>query len=284
MRRLIVSICTLLAATAGFARGPGTVIPVGLSPLDQTFYNANGTYLAAALPKFCINAHTLTASTAQNLSLIQQIGATCARVDVNNWNAIEQSLGVYTWTTADAFWNTVCAAGIKPIFTATYNNALYASGIFEGIIGSTNVTGYQNFAVALANHYATACPGAYVELFNEPNLVEWTTSPWVGSSYAAMLAPVSAAVKAAQAGYTVWSGGVSPGGVGTQLVIPWIISAVSAGSTFSWDPLGGFLVFPKAPEPTAAAGMASSSLEAAPPCPSRRRGCWASARWACSSR
>jgi hypothetical protein len=98
----------------------------------------------------------------------------------------------------------------------TYNNTLYASGVYRPIATEANAKAFANFAVAMVNHYAARCTGGLaIEVFNEPNLPAWTTSQWTGSQYAQVLEKVSSAIKAVQPKVKVYSGGVSPG-PGTQ--------------------------------------------------------------------
>jgi hypothetical protein len=218
--------------------GPGNVSPASLSFLSQIAYNANGTYAPSTLPIWCVNSHTSNSTGAipasQNVLLAKTtLGATCLRTDANNWDQVEGSLGVYTWTNSDTYFNAICAAAIHPIFVATYNNALYSSGIFTAITGGSNITGYSNFNVAAVNRLigTNGCTNVIAEEFNEPNLTIWTTSTWNGYTYAGMLGTVSASIKTAQPGVKVSSGGVSPG-PGTA-ANAWVSGLVGAGTTFT---------------------------------------------------
>jgi len=191
---------------------------------------AQGTFPAAQLPLMCVSIHQATATPAQNLKLLQKIGAHCARSD-NNWNSIERegAAGTYQWDGFDDFWPVLCRAGIKPIMIVTYNNPIYAAGVFRPIVGGANIAAYQNFAVAIADHFISTCPNMVEELFNEPSANNWTTVPWSGKSYAQMLAPVSAAIKKAQPRVTVYSGGI---GIDPDAPGSWIKDMVSAGLRF----------------------------------------------------
>ncbi len=191
---------------------------------------AQGNYPAAQLTQMCVNVSQPKATPAQSLALVQKVGATCVRAD-NNWASIERvgSAGSYDWSLADDFWSTLCQAKIRPIMIATYNNPIYAAGVLRPITGNVNIAGFKNFAVAMANHYVELCPHMAEELFNEPSGVNWTTTPWSGSSYAMMLAPVSAAIKAAQPRVSVYSGGI---GLDYKAPSVWITQMVSAGLRF----------------------------------------------------
>jgi hypothetical protein len=192
---------------------------------------AQGTYPASELTLMCVAIHRSTAAALKNTVLLQKAGARCARAD-NVWSSIERvgAAGSYDWSDSDDLWLPLCKAGIKPIMLATYNNPIYAARVFAPIAGGVNVTAFKNFTVAVANHYISACPDMVEELFNEPSAINWTTVPWSGASYAAMLAPVSAAIKAAQPGVTVYSGGIGfePGPEATV----WIKQMVGAGLKF----------------------------------------------------
>ncbi len=192
---------------------------------------AQGTYPASQLTLMCVAAHQNAAPVSETLSLLQKAGAHCVRSD-NVWDLIERpgSAGSYDWSGADEFWQALCRAKIKPIMIATYNNPIYAPGRFRPIAGSFNIMAYRNFTVAMANHYISICPDMVEELFNEPSALNWTTVPWSGKNYAQMLAPVSAAIKAAQPRVTVYSGGIGfePGPQETD----WIKQMVGSGRTF----------------------------------------------------
>ncbi len=202
MSRHLAALVLLCAANAGAA----AAAPDEIAALITA---AQGTYAAAQLPAMCVSIHQATAAPEQNLALLQRVGATCARSD-NNWDSIERpgAAGRYQWEGFDDLWSVLCRAKIKPIMIATYNNPIYAAGVFRPIAGGINIAAFKTFAVAMADHYAAICPHMAIELFNEPNAINWTTVPWTGAAYASMLAPVSAAVKAAQPGVTVYSAGL----------------------------------------------------------------------------
>jgi hypothetical protein len=316
--------------SAAPAIGPGTVAVIGLSQQASFFYNANGTYAANLLPKWCANAHTTTAvapvtatnaspavftwaggtgmafgngsvfelsagtppagfslntqyyvvaanqgagtfelsatlngsplnSTStgsglsgyspggQNAGLLQSVGAQCARVDVMNWDQIEQSTDVYNWAAnSDPLWNAICGAGITPIFVATYNNPVYGASTWAQLIsGSTEMAGYSNYIVAGVNELVNVnhCTKVIVEGFNEPNLTQWTGTVWTGQAYASVMAPAAAAAKAAQPGVTFVTGGASPG-VGTEPPQAWLGGVVGAG--ISVANFGGYGLHPYA--------------------------------------
>jgi hypothetical protein len=215
----------------GLAQGLGTTSALA-EDVAALITAAQGTYPASQLPLMCVSIHQATATPAQNLALLQKLGAGCARSDIV-WDSIERvgSAGSYQWGEFDDFWSTLCRAGIKPIMIVTYNNPIYAAGVFRPVAGGVNIAAFKNFAVATANHYISICPNMIEELFNEPNAINWTTVPWSGASYALMLAPVSAAIKAAQPRVTVYSGGLGfdPG----PESMAWIKQMVGAGQRFS---------------------------------------------------
>jgi len=177
-----------------------------VAAIGSAIEKAKGTYPATHMPQMCVAFHPTTPPQ-QNLALIKILGATCARTD-NGWDQIEREIGVYDWKNYDSIWLPLCKAHIRPIMIATYNNPLYAAGVFRAIAGQPDIEAFTKFAVAMANHYIGPCPDMIIELFNEPNAVNWTTVPWSGASYGAMLAPVSAAIKKAQPRVTVFSGGL----------------------------------------------------------------------------
>lgn len=227
MSRYIVLLFSLLL---GLTQGPGSS-HAQADDITALMASAQGTYPAAQLTVMCIAIHQTTATPAQNLALLQKLGVHCVRSD-NLWNVIERvgSAGSYDWSGYDALWVPLCKVGIKPIMLATYNNPIYAARVFAPVAGGINIAAFKNFSVAMANHYMDTCPQMVIELFNEPSTTNWTTVPWSGASYAAMLAPVSAAVKAAQPRVTVYSGGIGfePGPDQTA----WIREMVGAGLKF----------------------------------------------------
>jgi hypothetical protein len=184
--------------------------------IDRSLYDGQGIFSPSRLPKMCVSIHPSSASGFENLKLLREVGASCARSDGETWENIETSKGVYNWNSQDSLWLPICRAGLSVIMTVTYNHSLYASSIYQPIATHTNVKAFANFAVATANHYAARCPGGLaIEVFNEPNLPVWTTSQWTGAQYALVLQVVSSAIKAAQPNVKVYSGGASPG-PGTQ--------------------------------------------------------------------
>lgn len=223
------------------------VVPTALNPTAAIAWNAQGTYAASTLPKMCVNGHIATASAAQTLSLLTTLGSTCTRVDFN-WDSIEQSAGVYGWNTNTfggatfaAFFGALCGASIQQIFVATYNNGLYASGVFQPIGAGANTTAWANFAGATGSGtgaglakeaVSLSCPSPMIEGFNEANLPNWTTTQWSGAQYAPALSALAAASKASQSSVKVISSGISPGSV-TGQVLPWTAQMVSAGAPFT---------------------------------------------------
>lgn len=225
----------------------GNVVVTGLSQQSSFYYNASGTYSASLLPKWCVNAHTTTATGAQNVTLMQTVGARCARVDATNWDTVEPSIvppASYNWTNSDALWNAVCAAGIQPVFIATYNNTVYgAASVFTTISGSTQINGYSNYTVAALNRLVgtNGCTNPIADLFNEPNLTQWTTTTWTGAAYIGVASTVAAAAKAAQSSTTIITGGASPG-VGTEPPQLWLGGAV--GSSPALTNISGYGLHP----------------------------------------
>lgn len=222
----------LLAFTLGSANGQVALrqeLPLGPSAGAASGQSINNFFVVAAnvttLPKWCVNVHNVTGPTtaAQNLILMNQIGANCAR-DALNWDLIETVSNTYNWTVSRSFdleWSTLCGGasptGILPIMAPTYNNGLYAATIYTVIAPGANTTAYSNFAVAAANHFigGTLCPGGFViEHANEPNLTIgslWWATAWLGSAYGTFAQTGAAAVKAAQPSLIDLTGGLSPG-------------------------------------------------------------------------
>lgn len=250
-RWLLLGLALSCIASAALALGQGSVVVTGLSQQSSFYYNVNGTYAASLLPKWCVNTHTGNSTgsipaggssgSPGNAYLLGVVGAQCARVDATNWDQVEQSLHVYTWTASDALWNVICGAGINPIFVATYNNTLYGVGsVFTLISGSTDITGATNYVVAGLNRLigTNGCTNVVVEFFNEPNLTIWTTGIWSGPAYAGVAATIAAAAKTAQPSIKFITGGASPG-VGTEPPQAWLGGVVGAGvSVANFDGYG----------------------------------------------
>lgn len=220
MKLFLVVIISLYSNICSYALGPGNTTPAGLSSLGQMFWNAQGTFSSSKLPKWCVNTHTSNSTgaipVATNVLLTQQIGATCIRADATNWDQVETgSTGNFVWTNSDAFWNTVCAAGINPIFIATYNNNLYSgqSTVFYTIAGNTNINGYANYATKSVQRLIgiNNCLNVIAELYNEPNLTVFTTTTWAGSAYGSVAATTATSILAAEPNAKVIFGGLSPG-------------------------------------------------------------------------
>lgn len=205
---------------------------------------------ASNLPKWCVNVHQNAefATTTQIVNGMAAVGANCAR-DALNWDQVEQSSGTYNWAANSwagapsgfqSWWNGICGAGYYAIMGATYNNPLYDGnvGAFAIVSPGSNTTAYLNYAgsastggKSIVNNFISTCPGLTVELYNEPNLTQWTNGvQWGGGAYLTMAQTTAAAVKTAQSSAKVSSGGVSPGGAVTPNTFG---AQMVAGATFS---------------------------------------------------
>jgi hypothetical protein len=224
-------VISISALAFGFLRD----VPPGLSALDQIAFHGQGVFPASRLPQMCVAIHPSTATGFENLRLLQEVGASCARSDGETWEGIETSKGVYNWTSEDSLWLPICAAHLSAIMVLTYNNTLYAPSVYHPISPGQNALAFANFARATANHYAPRCTKSLaIEVFNEPNLLVWTTSQWTGHQYAPVLAEVASFVKSVQPRVKIYSGGVSPGD-GTQPPNTFVAGMIGTASLVDVD-------------------------------------------------
>ena len=84
---------------------------------------------------------------------MQATGMKLARLDMNNWDAVETTKGSYNFSVAQAYVAAFRAAGIKTCIMCGYNNSRYttsSAGWGAGIVGASNVAGYAAYCARAA--------------------------------------------------------------------------------------------------------------------------------------
>jgi len=188
----------------------------GGAPTQESVLTAlQGWKPASSLPLLGVNTHLNRGGAgggptpnATNISLLQTTSSAITRIDMVNWDQIEQSLGVYTWTVPDAMIALLRSAGIKFNIPLGYSNPLYGSpGYNSGLTTQAQITAYCNYCVAAANRYNG--PDVQFEVRNEVNIsFGWAPSP-NSSFYTNMMKQAAAAIKAAQPTAVVLTSGIS---------------------------------------------------------------------------
>jgi hypothetical protein len=110
-------------------------------------------------------------------NLIQNANIKTIRMDMF-WHNVELVSGVYDFTTRgyDANVSKAIGAGLKLNMILDYNNPLYTTYNY-GVVGSTNMGGWNNYVDSVINHY-TPTNGNKItyEVWNEPDLSYWPTA------------------------------------------------------------------------------------------------------------
>lgn len=131
------------------------------------------------------------------------------RLDAGNWQAVELTEGVYTFTALDALLAKCETYGIGAILILCYANTNVASYAFTdwnyGPSTDAQVTAFANYAVATAAHVDGQ--NVMLEIWNEPhNDSYWLPTP-DPAAYAKMARAATAAIKAAYPDMPVIAGG-----------------------------------------------------------------------------
>jgi hypothetical protein len=152
-----------------------------------------------------ISPGDVTGMTASQLTTMMQgikgAGATWVRLDVF-WGQVEPSPGDWDWTLPDKTVSAALAAGLKPL--AILNGASMPSWA----VVPPSAAQFTPFVTAAVARYSEEGVHTY-EVWNEPNLGSNWGGSASGAQYAAILIPAYDAIKAADPGSFVISGGLS---------------------------------------------------------------------------
>lgn len=165
----------------------------------------------AVVGGFCDGSSMLgrsSADLARELDAIAATGATYLRIDVY-WAAIEPQRGVFNWATTDTIVDAARSRGLKVLGILDYSPTWARPPGTDDHHPPSNPADYASFARAAVQRYAPRGVHDW-EIWNEPNVAGfWRPRP-NPSAYAALLAAAYPAIKSADAGATVVTGGLSP--------------------------------------------------------------------------
>jgi hypothetical protein len=148
------------------------------------------------------------ADLARELDAIDATGATYLRIDVY-WADIERQPGTFDWATTDRIVNGARSRGLKVLGILDYSPTWARPRGTDDHHPPSNPADYADFSRAAVERYAPQGVRDW-EIWNEPNLARfWKPRP-NPSAYAALLAAAYPAIKSADPGATVVTGGLSP--------------------------------------------------------------------------
>ena len=140
---------------------------------------------------------------------MQAVGVKMARLDMNNWDAVENPKGTYNLSVAQSYVTAFRAAGIKTNLMLGYNSHLYttsSAGWGAAIVGAANIAGYVAYCLKVAQTFNG--PDIIYELGNEPDIAAFW-NPVSGSAYGTAMAAAAAAIKKAYPNAVVLTAGIS---------------------------------------------------------------------------
>ncbi len=144
------------------------------------------------------------------LPIMRQMGVSCVKDEIY-WSMVEKRKGVYEIDEAnEKFVNALRAAGIKPIFSLTYGNSLYAD--------SLDADAYANYCRFMASHFKGRVD--IWEIWNEPNNFEFKAryggewngkndSPWI-DKFAILVEKAARAIRKANPQATIITSAGNP--------------------------------------------------------------------------
>jgi hypothetical protein len=145
--------------------------------------------------------------------LVKKAGLGNLRFDMR-WQQIEPSAGTYTFSPTtpnpinfDTLIGSLTTAGVKPLIVLGYNNPAYDSNARPNSVAG--ITGYANYAAAIAGRYGTA---ADYEVYNEYNVDSGVTTGPCGlgpSCYASLVQAAGGAIHGAAPGSNVVLTGIA---------------------------------------------------------------------------
>jgi hypothetical protein len=162
-----------------------------------------------------------------NLSLIQQMGSTSIRDEVD-WAKVERQPGQYAVSASvDTFVNAAIAKGQKPLITLAYGNPFYDNG--NKPTSAAAIEGYVRYAEFVARHFKGIV--FLYEIWNEWDGSVGNTTPGTPTSYVNLLKAVYPRLKAVDPNIVVIGGAVTGGAVRG----PWFGQMLAAGALSSAD-------------------------------------------------
>jgi polysaccharide biosynthesis protein PslG len=162
-----------------------------------------------------------------NLDLIQQMGATSIRDEID-WAKVERQPGQYAISTStDNFVNASLAKGQKPLVTLCYGNPFYDNG--DKPISPTAIEGFARYAEFVVRHFKGTV--SRYEIWNEWDNGVGHTTPGTAATYVNLLKVVYPRLKAIDPNLVILGGAMSGGAVRG----PWLGEMLAAGALSSAD-------------------------------------------------
>ncbi|MFC5061704.1 endo-1,4-beta-xylanase [Actinomycetospora atypica] len=249
MRRLPLLIAAVVAIVlASLVHGTPAPTPAAAAPAGRAGFSPGGSFLFADAATQAAEVRTMAAG-----------GARWIRLDID-WSAIETSRGTYNWARTDQAVNAARTGGLSVIGLLGYTPAWARPSGTTARRPPTNPADMASFATAVAKRYGAGID--VWEVWNEPNLASaWNPAP-DPAAYVRLFKPVSAALKAADAGSTILTGGISAdgddGGAGHYATGAWVYALYQGGAQASFDGISVHpYSFPKLPSQTGSTGFAS---------------------------
>jgi polysaccharide biosynthesis protein PslG len=162
-----------------------------------------------------------------NLDLIQQMGATSIRDEVD-WAKVERQPGQYAISTStDNFVNASLAKGLKPLVTLCYGNPFFDNG--DKPISPAAIEGFARYAEFVVRHFKGTV--SMYEIWNEWDNGVGHTTPGTAATYVNLLKVVYPRLKAIDPNLVIVGGAMSGGAVRG----PWFGEMLAAGALSSAD-------------------------------------------------
>lgn len=173
---------------------------------------------------------------------VARSGAGWVRIDVD-WTAVEPTPGTFRWTELDQVETEARRAGLKVLGVLAYTPAWARPAGSGDKTPPTDPAAFARFAGAVAARYADDATAFRAwEIWNEPNVSTfWQPKP-DPAGYAGLLRAAATAMRAADPGVVIVSGGVAPAvddPAGVEIAPETFVAAVLAnGAASSFDVLG----------------------------------------------
>lgn len=226
----IATTTTASATTTTTARATTTTAPAGALVDDVGIAIGSGLLdLSADVIRFAAGE-------------VARSGAGWVRIDVD-WTAVEPSPGAFRWTELDRVETEARRAGLKVLGVLAYTPAWARPAGTTDKTPPSDPAAFARFAGAVAARYADDATAFRAwEIWNEPNVSTfWQPKP-DPAGYAALLRGAATAMRAADPGVVIVSGGVAPAvddPAGVEIAPETFVAAVLAnGAGSSFDVLG----------------------------------------------
>jgi polysaccharide biosynthesis protein PslG len=162
-----------------------------------------------------------------NLNLIQQMGATSIRDEVQ-WSTVEHQKGQYVMPTGtETFVNASLARGVRPLLTLAYGNPLYDNG--NKPTSDAAIEGFAKYAEFVVSQLKGRV--SLYEIWNEWDGSVGNTTPGTAESYVKLLKVVYPRLKAIDPNAIIVGGAVSGGAISGS----WFNQMLAAGALSASD-------------------------------------------------